>query len=769
MDKKAAQHSRRSSRTGTHVAAPPAKNGKGKKKFWNYPRKGKGPIHRWIPSWRIVLATIFGCVGLGVAAFAVIYVTTDIPEPDEMAIASSTRVYYGDGETEMGDFADIDREPVKVDDLPDFVGHAVISSEDKSFYTNNGIDLRGIGRALVNNARGGAQQGGSTLTQQYVERYYLGTTTSYAGKLQEAIIALKIDREQTKDEILENYLNTIYFGRGAYGIEMAAQRYFGISASELDVSQSALLAGIIPAPSAWDPANNPEKAESRWQGVVRNMVSEGYLSQEEADDLEFPDADGPELSDAFEGPQGYLLAAAKNELVASGEFTEDEINTRGLKIVTTIDEEKQKAAEEAVKVLPEDRPENNHVTLTSGDPRTGAIYAMYGGADFKERERNGATQDRAQGGSTFKPFALMAHLEQGGSIWDRFDSYTPRSFGSIEVQNFDGMDRGNIDLVAAAQNSVNTVFVQLNELVGPAATRDVAERAGLPKGPAEGEDLQPGETPGLDDTLTNVLGSASPHPVDMLKAYSTFANGGVKHDVHIVKEVYDADGNKIYTGENEGERVFEQDKVDTLNYVLQQVTEPGATGGTASELGRPVAGKTGTSSGPWSAWFIGYIPQMVTTVDMYQVGPDGEEETLSPFGDKVLGGGQYPADVWLAYMQKATEGMEIEEFPPLPDDAAGAQIAPAPDPEPVAPAPEPTEEPEPEPTTEPEPEPTTEPEPEPTTEPEPEPTTDPGEGDEGGGDEGGGEGGDDGSGGGEGPGDQGGNGSNSGNGGAEDS
>lgn len=384
---------------------------------WNYPRRGLGPVHRWIPSWRFVLASIAAVFVAGVATLGTLYVTTDIPEPDELALAQTTRVYFSDGETEMGSFADIDREPVALDTLPEYVGQSVIASEDKSFYSNSGIDLRGIARALVNNARGGAQQGGSTLTQQYVERYYLGTTTNYAGKLKEAIIALKIDNEQTKDEVFENYLNTIYFGRGAYGIEMAAQRYFGISASDLNLSQAALLTAVIPAPSAWDPAQDPEQAESRWHRVLDNMVSEGYISQADADAAVFPPTNSLERSNAFEGPNGYLLSTASAELIDSGEFTADDINTRGLKIVTTIDKEKQQAAVDAVANLPEDRPANNKVGIVSTDPRTGSIYALYGGADFMEREVNAITQDRAQAGSTFKPFALLTYLEQGGSLW----------------------------------------------------------------------------------------------------------------------------------------------------------------------------------------------------------------------------------------------------------------------------------------------------------------------------------------------------------------
>ena len=708
---------------------------KKRKRGWNYPRKGLGPIHRWIPSWRVVLSSIFAVFALGTATLVTLYVTTDIPEPDEMALAQTTRIYYSDGETEMGSFADIEREPVALETLPDWVGNAVIASEDKSFYTNNGIDLRGLARAVVNNARGGARQGGSTLTQQYVERYYLGTTTSYAGKLKEAILAVKIDREQSKEEILENYLNTIYFGRGAYGIEMASQKYFGIPASQLTVSQSAMLAGVIPAPSAWDPANNPERAEERWRGVLRNMTEEGYITQAEVDALTFPETIPVETNSDFEGTNGYLLSTVSSELINSGEFTVDDLNTRGLKIVTTIDKDKQQAAVDAVAALPEDRPENNQVGLISTDPRNGAIYALYGGADYLERERNAITQDRAQAGSTFKPFALLAHIEEGGSLWERFDSYSPMTFpGGVSIVNFDESNRGNIDLATATQHSVNTVYVQLNEQVGPATTRDVAIRAGLPQ-----------DTPGLDDSLTNVLGSASPHPLDMARAYGTLANRGVMHDPFIVKEVLDPQGETVYTGGDAGDRVFEQDDIDTVNYALQQVTKSGATGETAGLLGRPVAGKTGTSSYTRSAWFIGYVPQMVTVVDMYQVGENGEEEELTPFGQYWwgIGGGSFPADIWLDYMSVATVGMDVEEFAPLPANAGVPLPAPVETvPSTEAPAPEPTQTQPPEPTEEPTPEPTEAPTPEPTEAPAPEPTeappTDepvpgtPGEGDNGG-------------------------------------
>ena len=343
-----------------------------------------------------------------------------------------------------------------------------------------------------------------------------------------------------------------------------------------------------------------------------------------------------------------------SELRATKKFTADDLNQNGLKIVTTIDPKMQKASVDAVAGLPKDRPANNYVGLVSVDPRTGEIYAMYGGADYKARERNAVTQDRAQAGSTFKPFTLLAALDSGKSLSERLDSSTPKVFSGNKVQNFDGKDRGKIDLITATKYSVNTAYVQLNEDVGPDKTKKAAITAGIPE-----------NTPGLDSTLTNVLGSASPRPIDMAKAYSVFANQGVSTTPHIVRSVQNKNGETVYTAETEGKRVFESELMSQMNYALQSVTSSDGTGSTAGKLDRPVAGKTGTSSGPWSAWFIGYTPQMVTVVDMYQVGSKGEEEVLTPFGKYTygIGGGSFPAEIWLRYMEVATDGMKVENFP----------------------------------------------------------------------------------------------------------
>lgn len=639
----------RSSNAGKRKNKPVRKRG------WNYPRQGYGPIHRWIPSWRVVFASFFATIALGVSAFATLYITTEVPQPGDFALAQTTRVYYSDGQTEMGTFAEYQRETVALEKVPTFLQQALVASEDKTFYTNNGIDLKGIFRALVNNVSGGARQGGSTLTQQYVERYYLGGTTGYMGKIKEAVLALKINREQTKEEILENYLNTIYFGRGAYGVEIAAQKYFGVSVSELNLSQSALLIAVIPSPSRWDPAVNPERAKFAWERVLNRMVEEGYISQDERNAQTFPETIEAKTSNAYAGPNGYLLSTVISELVASEQFTEDDLNQNGLKIVTTIDKDKQEAAVASVASLPEDRPKNHHVGLISIDPRNGEIYALYGGEDYLVRQRNNVTQDIAQAGSTFKPFALLAALEQGVSLNKTYDSKTPQKFGAIEVENFDGISRGRVNLLNATKYSINTAYVALNQDIGPSNTKAAAIQAGLPS-----------TTVGLDDTLTNVLGSSSPRAIDMAKAYSTFANQGKTVTPHIVRSVTSSSGTSLYRGNTSGVKAVDEEIVKQMNEALQTTSTRGGTAATAARLGRPVAGKTGTSSGPTSAWFVGYIPQMLTVVNMYQISPDGTgEEVLSGFGryPNSYGGGGYPTEVWLDYMKEATRGMEVENFP----------------------------------------------------------------------------------------------------------
>ena len=622
----------------------------------NYPRAGREGFWRWWPSWRLLSAVFVLLFFAGIGFGAWLYATTDVPEPTDIAVAQTTRVYYSDGKTLLGEFSDLNRTILPADEIPDNVKEAVVASEDSTFYENRGISPKGIVRALVNNLSGGSRQGASTITQQYVENYYTGKVTSYTGKVREMIMAVKIDQELDKNEILSRYLNTIYFGRSAYGIEEAAQAYFGKSASELDDAEAALLVAVIPAPSAYDPAKNPEKAKALWQRVIDREVNEtGTLTKEEADKLSFPETIEYKRQSSLRGTNGYLMMAVRKELEARG-FDEDDIDTGGYTIVSTIDKHTQDSTVEVIANLPEDRPENNHVGTVSIDPSTGAIRALYGGEDYLKQQRNDATQSRMQAGSTFKAFTLVAALEEGYSLHSNWDASSPRTFKGWTVKNFNNASRGTVDLLTATRHSYNTPYAALNVDMGAEKTRDAAIKMGLSE-----------KTPGLDDSPSNVLGSASSTMLELANAYSTIASGGIKRTPHIVEKVTNADGSSKYAYKDDGERVLKESTAINATVALQ---EPTSSRGSAKVVarkmdGRPVAGKTGTSSSFRSALFVGYTPQLVTAVGMFQPSADGRtEEPLTPFGpwEDMTGGGA-PASIFADIMTSALDGQDELDFP----------------------------------------------------------------------------------------------------------
>jgi membrane peptidoglycan carboxypeptidase len=647
------------------VARPPAGTTRpAKRKWWNYPRRQHTGIRRWLPSWKFVGASALVGIVAVVGVFVWAYATTSLPTPAADAFAQTTKVYYADGTTLMGEFAVQDRTIVPIASLPAHLGDAVVAAEDRTFWNNAGVDPVALGRAFYSNLRGGARQGGSTITQQYIERYFVGkTTTDLAGKFREAILAVKVTREKDKSEILSDYLNTIYFGRGAYGVETAAEAYFAKHASELDVSQSALLAGMIPAPSNYDPAVNPEAAMTRWNYVVDGMVATGTLTQAEREGLTFPEVVEQKVSNVYGGARGYLLQMARAEMTGRGGLTEAQLDEGGLAIVTTIDRDQQRAAVRAVRDLPSDRPKSLHVAVVSIDPAGGEIRALYGGADYVDRQHNAVTQDIAQAGSTFKPIALAAALATGEhSLTDWYSGRSPMEIGDWKVENIGGTSYGNMSLLKATQNSVNTVYAQLNEEVGGEVTRRTAIDLGIPAA-----------TSGLDSDLTNVLGTASPHPLDMANVYATFAAEGVRHEPHIVAHATDPAGQTVYAGPTDGERVIDADVAAEVTYALTEVVEAG-TGTKARELGRPSAAKTGTSEEHRSAWFVGYTPQMATAVAFYQEGADGEVVELTPFGGvSEINGGALPAQVWVDLMTAEHKGLDVVPFPDRPQDLGRSQ------------------------------------------------------------------------------------------------
>ncbi len=692
------------SSAGTPRTQAGGKSGKGS----NGGGKGGPPLDKNgnpIPAWKIwarrigfgALATGFAVALIGFLGLFIRYQSLDIPEPDAFALNQSSTIYYADGVTEMGRLGQADRQIVGIETLPSYVPNAFVAAEDRTFYSNPGIDFTGTARALVRTVVFNDRQGGSSITQQYVERYYVGTTTTdLVGKVDEALMALKIDQQQEKSEVLGNYINTVYMGRGAYGVEAAAQAYYGKHAADMTVSEAALIAGLLPAPSRWDPAENPEQAEFRWNYVLDGMVQIGEITQAERDAMVFPTTIERSTNDVFGGTNGYILRAALDEVEAVTGITQDEVETQGLSIVTTIVPATQQSIVDAVAQMPEGAAPNMRVAAITMDPTSGAVTGMYGGADYLTIQRNAVTQDIAQAGSTFKPFALVAALENGIGLGSIYNGDQPKAIAGFDsdVRNFGNVSFGDINLVQATAFSVNTVYGQLNNDVNPGNTMQVAIRAGIPD-----------TTAGLEANAANVLGTASPHAIDLASAYSTYASGGLSTDPFMVQSVTYSDGSVYYEHQVTSERVFDADVMADATYAMQQVVNYNSgSGHFAAELNRPIAGKTGTSNDNRSAWFVGFTPQQVGVVGMYQVGPNGEAEQITPFGgfDQITGG-SVPVRIWTWMMGPILSTYDVVDFPPRANVGVDNTPSPSPSPEPE---PSPSPEPEPSPTPTPTPQPT---------------------------------------------------------------
>ena len=372
----------------------------------DYPRARYDGVRRFVPSFRQLL--LLGAVGFLalVAVISVAYAATSIPQPKSLVSAQTTIVYFDNGKTEIGRFGDQNRIIIPLDQVPDHVQKAVLAAEDRTFYENRGISPTGIARAFWSNLRGGATQGGSTITQQYAKNAYLSSERTYTRKFKEFFIAVKLARRDDKDKILQDYLNTIYFGRGAYGIQTAAQTYFGVDAKDLTVEQGAVLASVIRSPAGYDPTNHPDRLQPRFDYVLDGMVAKGWLDPAKRDGMTVPPlAEGNKPKG---GTDYYLMDAVRRELKANG-FTDRDIDLGGLRVISTFDRRSQRAAVRAVRQeRPRENAKNVHIGLSAVEPGTGAVVAMYGGAEAGGL--NEVTQARVQPGSSFKPFTLAAAL-----------------------------------------------------------------------------------------------------------------------------------------------------------------------------------------------------------------------------------------------------------------------------------------------------------------------------------------------------------------------
>jgi membrane peptidoglycan carboxypeptidase len=679
-----------------------AKNiGRNTKNLLNYPRAGVSGWTRYLPSIRVLVVGGLSLVIALCVAFAIGYAATDIPEPNLEATGQTSTIYYSDGKTPIGQYKVEDRKSVEIDEISEPMQKAAIAAEDTSFYENRGISIKGLSRAVVGVATNQYAGGGSTITQQYVKNFYLTNEHSLDRKIKEMFISLKIDQQQSKDEILANYLNTIYLGRRSYGVEVAAQNYFDKPASELDVSESALLAAMIQRPGAADPSDNPEAYEDRFNYVVKNMVDEGFITEEQAAKVEMPEVRKQNKESSLSGQKGYMWDFVRREALRKLDIDEAQLDRGGYNIVTTFDKDRMKAAEKAIKTLPPNQPEGMQAGLVSINPDDGGIEAFYGGKNYLDQAFNASTQSHVQAGSTFKPFALVAGLENGVRLTDSYPGSSPTTLNNDgtpwTVNNFGGSSYGPVSLLKATQSSINTAYAALNVQVGPDKTVDVAERAGLSANCTDKE-MKSGDTGGCSIGLTpnpsNVLGTPSVKPIDMASAYATFAANGVHHETHSIKKITKgAEDEEVYKAETKGKRVFDKAVGAETSYALQQVVN-GGSGSYAQNLGRPAAGKTGTTNENKAAWFSGYTPNLATSVVLYRE-VDGKSVSIGAYGGRSeVTGGSFPIQVWTDYMKTALQGEKVEQFPArgeLPDKPKPKNTNPAP-----APKPEPKEEPEPE-------------------------------------------------------------------------
>ncbi len=625
---------------------------------------------------RLGLAAL-GAALLGVIGFFIAYASTDIPEPNDLADAQASVIYYSDGKTEIDRISEINRESVKLSQIPKAVQEAHLAAEDRNFYENSGISPSGIARAVWVGLRGGATQGGSTITQQYVKNYFLTQDQTISRKAKEILISIKIAKQQSKDQILEDYLNTIYYGRGAYGIQTASKAYFNKDVSKLNAAEGALLASVIRGPSYYDPglgADQKKNAQDRVEYVLNGMESQGWLSQAERAKLTFPKVVDYKGRQGASGPNGYVTNEVKKELRTKLKLTDADIDRGGYKIVTTIDKNDQKAAVEAVKNrMPSGKgTEGLRAGLVAIQPGNGAIKAMYGGSNYQKVQFNAAIDATMQAGSTFKIFTLIAALQEEISTKSKYPGHSPQYFDEFKsdenpegkVVNFSGENFGRIDLRFATAHSVNTVYFPLNVEVTPKKTKAAAITAGLPDDKTAAARKQPK----LGENYANVFGTDDVRVIDMANAYATIAANGVRATPYLIKSVKGGPGDLDYKAKVNRKAVFDKDVMaDTIDAMTDVVKE--GTGQYAGRLGRPAAGKTGTTSGNYAAWFDGFTPQLATAVGIYKDKngtPQPMENVPGIYGPGTSGeltGGTVPVRIWTDFMEGALKGEKVLEFP----------------------------------------------------------------------------------------------------------
>ena len=568
---------------------------------------------------------------------------------NNMRPAVSSQVFDAHGRLVTTLHSDQNRLPIDINKVPQNLQNAFIAAEDNRFYDHIGIDPIGIARALVTNITSrGIAQGGSTITQQLAKNAFLSQEQTLKRKIQEAMLALAIERKYTKKEILEMYMNQIYFGQGAYGIQTAAQTYFGKDVDQLNLKQCAMLAGLPKSPNYYSPFNNLEAAESRTDIVLDQMAKYGYITQAECDAAKQADLELTQKKQSDGNADTASFVDYVSQIVAT-KYGDDALYKEGLQIYTTMDLEKQRAAVKALRQLPDNYTDANGLTQPQGaivsiDPKNGHILAMVGGRG--QDSFNRATMAVRQPGSAFKPFVYVTALQHDMTPYTTMEDKAI-TYGSWSPKNSDSSFRGQMYLADALALSVNTVAVQLADEVGPSQVIATAKKMGITT-------LEKS-----DNNLAMALGGLTRgvSPLEMASAYGTFANKGVHVKPIAITKILDRNGNVL---EDESSIKKEQNKTQVMSekeayemtYMLEGVISHGT--GTAADIGRPAAGKTGTTDDNVDAWFVGYTPTIVTAV---WIGDDSGSHSLGE-----IYGGTVPAEIWREYMSAALADESASDF-----------------------------------------------------------------------------------------------------------
>ncbi|MFZ6005019.1 MAG: transglycosylase domain-containing protein [Actinomycetota bacterium] len=598
-------------------------------------------------------------------------------------------VYAADGSLLATLRADVDRQPVPLSAIPDHTIDAVLAVEDADFYQHDGLNLRATLRALVANVDSGETvQGGSTITQQVVKKEIVGSEQTIDRKAREAVLARRLEESMSKDEILERYLNTVYLGNGAYGIQAGAETYYGVSAGELDVAQSAFLAGMIANPSAFDPIRRPDAALERRDLALRRLQSYGRLTADQVELMRHVPL--PEkVNQVLPLPNTYFVEEVKQQLLDDERLgdTEEEryyaVFRGGLRIHTTLDPRAQLMATKARDdVLGELAPEGtppaivpiapNPMTgeervatgaVVSVEPRTGAIRAMVGGAGFQDSKFNVTTQGLRSGGSTFKVFVLMALLENGYVPNDTVNGSGPCSFTGIRglnpdpyrVENFANSGGGRGTILQQTLRSSNCAYVRLGQIVG---TDEVAEQA-----------RKMGITTPLVPVVSMPLGTQEVFPLDMAASFASIANDGVFNPPYYVERVEDRDGHVLIEHAPNPRRASSPASARLAADVLEKNVVSG-TGGRARIPGQHAAGKTGTAQNSGNGWFVGFTPYLSTAV---WIGSSADNFEVRIRGTG-LTGGSYPAEIWGRYMREWHDGLRARDYEDPPSTRSGRYL-----------------------------------------------------------------------------------------------